>query len=146
MIFIAASMSLAFRSGIFCSAISRSWSLLSEATLVLWGSPEPLATPAAFLISSAAGGVFVMKASELIVRGEAAALLAAFTTELEALPWVSNVTVEENRVRVSAADAETAQSALLPLIVKHNLPLLRYEWVRPNLEDIFLTLSEEAKP
>lgn len=84
--------------------------------------------------------------AELAVRGEAAALLAAFTVELEALPWVSNVTVEENRVRVSAADIETAQSALLPLIVKHNLPLLRYEWVRPNLEEIFLTLSEEAKP
>ena len=36
----------------------------SLATLVLCGSPEPLGTPAAFLISSAAGGVFVTKVNE----------------------------------------------------------------------------------
>ena len=35
------------------------WSADRWATLVLCGSPEPLATPAAFLISSAAGGVQV---------------------------------------------------------------------------------------
>ena len=60
----AMSMSVAFRSGIFCSAMARTWSLVSLATLVLCGSPEPLATPAAFLISSAAGGVLVMKVNE----------------------------------------------------------------------------------
>ena len=64
MIFIAASMSLALRSGILTSAISRTWSLVSLPTLVLCGSPEPFWTPAAFLISSAAGGVLVMKVKE----------------------------------------------------------------------------------
>ena len=58
MIFAAASRSLALRSGILVCAISRTWSLVSLPTLVLCGSPLPLATPAAFLISSAAGGVF----------------------------------------------------------------------------------------
>ena len=56
MIFAAASMSLAFRSGILVSAMVRTWSWVSEATLTLCGVAEPLGTPAAFLISSAAGG------------------------------------------------------------------------------------------
>src|SRR5665647_1497354 len=55
-IFIAASMSLALRSSSLAVAISRNWSLVSAATLTVCGVGEPLATPAAFLISSAAGG------------------------------------------------------------------------------------------
>ena len=60
-IFIAASSSLALRSGILVRAISRTWSLVSLPTFSLCGTPEPFWRPAAFLISSAAGGVFVMK-------------------------------------------------------------------------------------
>ena len=45
-------------------AISRTWSLVSLPTLSLCGTDEPLARPAAFLISSAAGGVFVMNVNE----------------------------------------------------------------------------------
>ncbi len=82
--------------------------------------------------------------AELVVPAGSVVTLPAFVAELEALPWVSGVTVEESRVRVAAADAAAGQAALLPLVVKHNLPLLRYEWVRPNLEEIFLSLSEEA--
>ena len=59
-IFIAASMSLAFRSGSLVVAISRTWSLVSLPTFSLCGTPEPFWRPAAFLMSSAAGGVFVM--------------------------------------------------------------------------------------
>jgi hypothetical protein len=82
--------------------------------------------------------------AELVVADEATALLPPFVAEVGAQPWAGEVTVDENRVRVTAADPAAAQAALLPLIVKHNLPLLRYEWVRPNLEEIFLSLSEEA--
>ena len=42
-------------------AISRTWSRVIRPTLVVCGTPEPLVTPAAFLISSAAGGVLVTK-------------------------------------------------------------------------------------
>ena len=83
--------------------------------------------------------------AELAVPAESAKALPAFAAELEALPWVSGVTIEENYVRVAAADVAAGQLALLPLVVKHNLPLLRYEWMRPNLEEIFLSLSEEAR-
>ena len=63
-IFIAASMSLALRSGSLVVAISRTWSLVSLPTFSLCGTPEPFLRPAAFLISSAAGGVLVMNVNE----------------------------------------------------------------------------------
>src|SRR5206468_4614027 len=64
MIFAAWSRSLAFRSCIFVSAIWRTWSWVILATLFRFGSPEPLSIPAASLISTAAGGVFVMNVNE----------------------------------------------------------------------------------
>src|SRR5699024_10159465 len=64
MIFAAPSTSVALRSSILVWAISRTWSMLIEPTFELCGVPEPLATPAAFLISSAAGGVLVMKVND----------------------------------------------------------------------------------
>ncbi len=60
----AASRSLAFRSGILRSAIWRTWAALIRATFSRFGSPEPFSIPAASLISTAAGGVLVMKSKE----------------------------------------------------------------------------------
>lgn len=88
---------------------------------------------------------YVSDVAELVVPGEAAALLPPFVAALAAQPWAGDVTVDENRVRVTAADPAAAQAALLPLVVAHKLPLLRYEWARPNLEEIFLSLSEEPQ-
>src|SRR6266571_3124334 len=64
MIFSAASMVVAVRSGIFVWAISRTWAAVIEPTFSLCGSPLPFSTPAAFLISSGAGGVLVMNVNE----------------------------------------------------------------------------------
>ena len=64
MIFEAASRSFAFRSGIFFSAIARTWAALIFPTLLTCGSPEPFWIPIASLIRTAAGGVFVMKSNE----------------------------------------------------------------------------------
>ena len=61
---IAFSMSFALRSAIFFSAISRTCAWLSLATFSRFGSPEPFSTPAACLISSAAGGCFVTNVNE----------------------------------------------------------------------------------
>lgn len=47
-----------------------------------------------------------------------------------------------NRLRVAVLDPDAARPGLLPLVVAHNLVLNRYEWVRPSLEEIFLTLSQ----
>jgi hypothetical protein len=62
---IAFSILKAFRSGIFVVAISFTWSMVSFPTLSLFGVPEPLTIPAAFLISSEAGGVFKIKEKDL---------------------------------------------------------------------------------
>ena len=64
MIFEAWSRSFALRSGIFFSAIARTWALEIVPTLSRFGSPEPLSIPMASLISTAAGGVLVMKVNE----------------------------------------------------------------------------------
>src|SRR5690606_128120 len=63
-IFDAVSTSLALRSAILSSAISRTWSAERCPTLSVCGVAEPDLTPAAFLMSSAAGGVFVMNENE----------------------------------------------------------------------------------
>ena len=58
---IACSTVLAFRSGILSSAISRTLSRPTLATLSRLGTPDPFGMPAAFFNKTAAGGVFVMK-------------------------------------------------------------------------------------
>ena len=61
---IAASMLAALRSGIFFSAISRTWAWVSWPTLVLFGLPLPDSMPSAFLMRTGTGGVLVMKVKE----------------------------------------------------------------------------------
>src|SRR3954454_5396451 len=64
MIFIAWSTSCALRSLSFFSAIARSWSWLILPTFSRCGSPEPFSIPIAWRMSTAAGGVLVMKVNE----------------------------------------------------------------------------------
>src|SRR6267142_3909638 len=61
----AASMEAAFRSGIFCLAMSATCFSVTLPTLSLFGEPEPLATPAARFSRIDAGGVLVMKVNDL---------------------------------------------------------------------------------
>jgi hypothetical protein len=82
--------------------------------------------------------------AELVLPDEAPATLPAFITELQSLPWVSGVSSEGALLRVTTNDPTIGREALLPLVVKHNLPMLRYEWMRPNLEEIFLSRTEAA--
>jgi ABC-2 type transport system ATP-binding protein len=77
-------------------------------------------------------------------RAEAAGQLPALAAMLESQPWVSGVTVDGAMLRVTAADAGAGQSALLPLVAGHNLPILRVEWTRPDLEAIFLSRTGEG--
>src|SRR5215475_10870519 len=61
---IAVSSDAAFRSGIFCLAISATCFSVTFPTLSLLGAPEPLAIPAARFSSTEAGGVLVMNVNE----------------------------------------------------------------------------------
>ena len=60
MVRIAASMSEAVRSGCLVVAISCSCSRVTVPTLVVSGLALPFGMPAAFLSSTAAGGVFII--------------------------------------------------------------------------------------
>ena len=65
----------------------------------------------------------------------------AFQAALQAQPWAASQRLEGAVLRVMIQDVPRAKAELLPLVVAHHLPLLRFEWVRPSLEDIFLQLS-----
>jgi hypothetical protein len=55
---------MALRSLSFFSAIARTCSCVIVPTFVRLGSPEPFSIPMAWRMSTAAGGVFVMKVNE----------------------------------------------------------------------------------
>src|SRR5665811_1665842 len=64
MLLIAVSTEAAFRSGIFCLAMSSTCLAVTLPTLSLFGTPDPLAMPAARFNRIEAGGVLVMKVNE----------------------------------------------------------------------------------
>jgi ABC-2 type transport system ATP-binding protein len=72
---------------------------------------------------------------------ERGAPVATFVADLEAQPWVQTVTAEDNRLRVVVRDGAVGKHEVFGLIAAHELPLLRYEWARPSLEEVFLSLS-----
>ena len=67
--------------------------------------------------------------------------LPEFIARLEREKWVAGVTHEGSYLRVTVSDLAVARQKLLPMVVAHNLQLTRYEWVRPSLEEVFLSLS-----
>lgn len=83
------------------------------------------------------------KTALLTFSRESADQLPVVVADLQNQPWVTEANLDEVRVRLTVGDADAGLRELLPLIVRHNLPLLRYEWLRPDLEEIFLALSEE---
>jgi hypothetical protein len=51
------------------------------------------------------------------------------------------VTQDKAVLRVVVNDVAHGKQALLPLILRQDVILTRYEWVRPTLEEIFLKVS-----
>src|SRR3954454_12397268 len=80
MILAACSTVCAFRSGSLRSAMALTWARVSLATLTRFGSAEPLSSPSASLISTAAGGVLVMKVNERSSK-------TVITTGMMVPPW-----------------------------------------------------------
>jgi ABC-2 type transport system ATP-binding protein len=64
-----------------------------------------------------------------------------FVARLSEEPWVLGHHEEEGSLRIYVGDADTGKKALLPLVLEHGLTLNRYEWVRPTLEEVFLSIS-----
>ncbi len=69
-----------------------------------------------------------------------AAQLAAWAEALRTLPWVTGVVADKTIARVIVSDVATAKRELLASAAGAGLPLVRYEMVRPSLEDVFMRL------
>ncbi len=71
--------------------------------------------------------------------------IGAWATALRRLEWVSSVLVEGVTARVVVSDVDLAKRALIASAAEADLALIRYEMVRPSLEDVFLRLVGAAK-
>jgi ABC-2 type transport system ATP-binding protein len=69
--------------------------------------------------------------------------LARLVTAMRSAAWAKDVRVEHGVVRVSVSDAAHARSEALPMLVAAQVSVMRFEWVRPSLEDVFLELVGE---
>jgi ABC-type uncharacterized transport system ATPase subunit len=55
--------------------------------------------------------------------------------------WVTAASVNGNILRVTVNDLKRARRELLALALAQEIPLRRFEEVRPSLEDVFLQLT-----
>lgn len=103
------------------------------------------------------GRMVVQAAREELMRRYAQPVFEAETMEaaeagrwaehLRRQSWVTGVSVEGTRLRVTVGEVRRASLALLASAAAQKIPLRRYEEVHPSLEDIFLQLTgEEAMP
>jgi ABC-2 type transport system ATP-binding protein len=65
-----------------------------------------------------------------------------FLPILQAQDWVQQIDQENGRLHLHVHDVAAAQQALLPLVVEHHIQLNKFEWIRPSLEEIFLSISD----
>ncbi len=66
--------------------------------------------------------------------------VATLRRALEAAPWCAGVTERPGELVVAIRDETAAADGLLPLVVTAGVRLVRFEQVRPTLEDVFLHL------
>jgi len=60
--------------------------------------------------------------------------------------WAHDVKTTPDTVRVFVDDPKVAGPAILPLVASSGINIVRYERVRPSLEDVFLRLVAESGP
>jgi ABC-2 type transport system ATP-binding protein len=64
-----------------------------------------------------------------------------FVNRLRNQAWIVAVQAEDHSVRVQVMEVSLAKRELMNLLSDYSQWLVKYEWVRPTLEDIFLSLS-----
>jgi ABC-type uncharacterized transport system ATPase subunit len=50
---------------------------------------------------------------------------------------------QNGRIHLHVHDVTAAQQAILPLMAENQVELNRFEWIRPSLEEIFLSISSQ---
>jgi len=78
---------------------------------------------------------------ELDINQTSLPLQDTFVTSLEAQPWVTSLTKEGSKIRITVSNLDQGKQSLLPFTVEQGIVLEKYEWVRPSLEEIFLKIS-----
>ncbi len=63
---------------------------------------------------------------------------------LRGQPWVQDIQLTPDTVRVFVRDPRVAGPAILPLVASSGVAIARYERARPSLEDVFLRLVAES--
>ena len=61
---------------------------------------------------------------------------------LQDQPWLQQIDQENGRLHLHVNDVAAAQQAILPLIAESRVQLNKFEWIRPSLEEIFLSISD----
>lgn len=55
--------------------------------------------------------------------------------------WAANVSQNGAELRVAVHDVDAAKRQAMALLATRQLPVDKYEWIRPSLEEIFLAIS-----
>ena len=64
-----------------------------------------------------------------------------FIETIEKQSWMRNYSIDGEILRLSVDQVENARIPLFKLVADFQIPVVKYEWVRPTLEEIFLKLS-----
>ncbi|MEX2598977.1 MAG: ABC transporter ATP-binding protein, partial [Dehalococcoidia bacterium] len=94
----------------------------------------------------------VNKVAPLVAEVDLVGESTTQANEIGAWPWVERVETERlpdrTRVRVFPNDGVVARESLPRVLAKYGTSLLRYEWVSPDLEEVFLAIvgQEEHPP
>jgi len=86
---------------------------------------------------------YAVPAYEVETHPENAAALAAWAAALGDASWLQGVSLDGHRCRLQVADVERAGPLLMAALAQSGLPVVRYQVVRPSLEDIFLRLVNQ---
>jgi ABC-2 type transport system ATP-binding protein len=86
---------------------------------------------------------YAVPAFEIETSPDSGPALAAWASMVEQEPWVDGVAVDGHRARVAVSDTDRASVELVASLAAARLPLVRYEMVRPSLEDVFLRLVNQ---
>jgi ABC-2 type transport system ATP-binding protein len=90
---------------------------------------------------------YAIPAIEVEVDERQAEKLAAGSRGVQEEAWVTSIVLNGTIARVIVEDILTAKNNMVKSIAQNGLSLMRYEVVKPSLEDVFLKLvgQEEAK-
>lgn len=103
--------------------------------LIYRGKIIALGTPTALKLETLARGVMEVECDPLI----------PVLDLLKKEPWVSEAAVFGEGLHVIGKEGSDVEKEIPPLFQKNGVLLKRMEWIRPSLEDVFVTLIEREE-